>query len=138
VDFLKRIHTFAAVGIPSLIATVVLSPAALAAGGVRAGASTAAGLPTTHIEGKPAKFSPSKLTVKDKLTGTTCTKSQASFDMLNNENTAETVKFYVHGGLFRTETVAAHKGQYICSKKGLRYQAIGKLSDGKKLTVTFT
>lgn len=135
---MKRIRKFAATGISGLMATVVLAPAALAAGGVRAGAGTAAGLPTTHIKGKPAKFSPSRLTVKEKLTGNTCTKSQASFEILNNENTTETVKFYVNGGLFRTDTVAAHKRLYICSKKVGKYKAIGKLSDGKKLTVKFT
>ena len=138
---MRRIHKFAAVGISSLMATVVLTPAALAAGGARLSsghAGVAAGLPTTDIKGSPAKFSPNSLSVKSRETSTTCTKAQASFEMINKKGTSETVTFTVNGTVVLTTVVPAHGGDYICIKKGATGTAIGHLNDGKKLTVHFS
>lgn len=138
---MRRIHKLFAVGASSLLLGLALTPAALAAGSARLSggrAGTAASLPKTTIKGSPAKFSPSSLNVKSKETGTTCTSSQASFEMLNKESKNEKVVFTVNGTPVLTVTVKAHGGEFICIKKGDKGTAIGKLKDGKKLTVKIT
>jgi hypothetical protein len=124
-----------------MLAVLVLTPAALAAGGARLSSGSAgsrAALPTTNIQGSPAKFSPNSLNVVSRATTTNCTKAQASFLMVNKESKNEKVVFTVQGQVVLTVTVKPHAGEYICIKKGAKGTAIGKLSDGKKLTVNVT
>ncbi len=136
---MKRIHKFAAVGVSSLIVTFALMPAALAAGtGVSGtGTRTIAKLPTTLIKGSPPKFSPSTLNVKAKQTGSKCTTPQSSFKILNKKSKAEKVTFTQGGKTVVTFKVPAHDRANICIPAGTHGTLVGKLTDGKKLTVKF-
>jgi hypothetical protein len=134
---LKRIHKVIAICGSAALLTLTLTPAALAAGTrlSGSGARTIASLPTTDIKGSPAKFSPSTLSVKSRQTTSPCTKAQASFEMLNKKSTTEKVVFTSGGHTVLTVKVKAHAGEFICIPAGSSGTAVGKLTDGKKLTV---
>jgi hypothetical protein len=137
---LKRINKYAAVGISSIVAACALTPAALAAGTARIASAkgAVATLPTTSIKGKPARFSPSKLhAVARWATGTTCTKAQASFQMLNKKSKAQKVTFTVQGKKVLTVFVKPKHVEYICVSAGFTGRTVGHLKDGKRLIVKF-
>jgi hypothetical protein len=137
---LKRIHKLAAVGISTIMVGAALTPAALASGVTRLSsgrAGSAPPFPYSTIKGKPAKFSPTTLTGKSKET-TSCTESSATFGILNAESKAEKVAFSSGGKSAGSVTIPAKKGVYFCFKKGAKGTLVGKLSDGKKLTVHVT
>lgn len=134
---MRRIHKFAAVGVSSLMVTFALTPAALAAGvaSSRAARSTAS-LPASAITGSPAKFSPSTLKGKSKEpSGGTCTTSDATFGILNKESKTEKVTFFVGTKNEGSVKIPKSKGVAFCFTQGEHGTIVGKLSDGKKLTV---
>ncbi len=129
---MKKIHKFFAVGALGLLLTLALTPAALAFGTARAGRT--ASLPNTNVKGTPAHFSPTRLSAKARWNNaTTCTTPQASFTVDNKKGVAETVTF--SGAASGSVVVPAHSKYIICVTKGITGKMIGRLADGKKLTV---
>lgn len=137
---MNRIHKLAAVGVSSLMVAFAFAPSALAAGTASGGSSalTAKALPNANIKGKPAHWSPSKLSAKGRWTkGTACTASAESFTISNYEKKAEKVTFT--GTHFKTfsGTVKARTRAGFCISKGYTGTLTGKLKDGKKLKIHF-
>ncbi len=140
---LKRIYKFAAIGASGALLAVAVAPAAVAAGtanGSVAKAHTAATLPNSNIKGKPAKWSPSKLTAKARWSGppTQCSVAQGSFTMNNTTKKGQTVK--ITGTKHFTPfsgTIPAKTKVVDCVTKGYKGTLTVKLKDGKKLTVKF-
>jgi hypothetical protein len=135
---LRRIQKPFAVGATAVLAGLALTPAALAAGSARVSSArvgSAASLPASAIKGSPAKFSPSSLSAKSKQTSSSCTLAQASFGILNKESKNEKVTFFVGSKNEGSVTIPKGKGEAFCFAKGSHGTLVGKLSDGKKLTV---
>ena len=137
--FLRRIHRSATLGVSILMVAFALTPAALAAGAARA-----VSLPNSNIRGTPAHWSPSKLTAKARWDGVVadCGPSQGSFTITNKKSVAEHVTLTGtkgfksrFAGIVNPIPPGSLRG--ICVKKGYEGTATAKLSDGKKLTITF-
>lgn len=133
---MRRIHKVIAICGSSALLTLTLTPAALAAGTrLSSRVGSAASLPASAIKGSPAKFSPSSLNAKSKQTTSPCTVAQASFGILNKESKNEKVTFFVGSKNEGSVTIPKGKGEAFCFAKGSHGTLVGKLSDGKKLTV---
>ena len=130
-------HKIAAVGASSLLFSLALAPAAVAGATAHFGVGGAKkGIANTNITGKPAKFSPSKLTVKKHVSGDGCSSSSpAWFSVTNKENKTETVT--ATSGLSGSGQVAAHQKLYVCVPSTYRGSATFELNDHKKLNVKF-
>lgn len=141
---MRRIHKITAVGASSLLLTLALTPAALAAGDARGRAvsriavGVAASIPNSNITGKPAHWKPSSLSAKAKWTGANpCPQSQTSFTMTNKESTAERVTLSGPGLKSSSGKIPAGDRFGACISKGYKKTAHVALKDGKKLTVKF-
>lgn len=136
---MRRIHKLFAVGASSVLLGLMLTPAALATGTASGGAAgRAITVPNTNIKGSPAHFSPSSLSAKARWDGVQadCT-SQLSFTLTNLKSVAEKVNF-TGTNLKPTSFTVNPKSRFgICVPKGYTGTVHGKLTDGKKLTVTF-
>ena len=97
-------------------------------------AGPTAGLANTNIQGKPAHFSPTRVSGKARWNGvSTCTGSNASFTIDNKEGSTQSVTFT--GAAHGLVTIPAHAKYYICVLKGSTGKSVGTLSDGKRLHV---
>jgi hypothetical protein len=136
----RRVHKSAAAGVSIVTITFALAPATLAAG-----AAGAASLPNSDIKGTPAHWSPSKLAAKARWDGVVadCGQAQGSFTIHNAKSVPENVTLTgtngfksrnAHGAI---NPLSPRGFAGICVKKGYKGTATAKLSDGKKLTITF-
>jgi len=103
-----------AVGLAGLTAPALAAPAPAARTGMVA-VGTAA-LPNTNIQGAPAKWSPTKLSVTPK-NFTTCTAAKVVWTITNKTAKAQTISFKVGSGAKHPlGTVAAKTKAGVCSR----------------------
>jgi len=125
----------------SLLLSAVLTPTAVAGGSVTAthrGAESTASVPTADITGKPAHFTPSRLSVTALGTNPSeCPKSQYSFYLRNEQQKSETLHITgTNFATYSTKIPATVKGGQCIGPTNYSGTVIYKLSDGKKLILS--